>query len=271
MLIGDVYEPSARHPALKNLLNGLAPVHVSRYPVEVVHLNYDCLMFRDTRLRDHKPVSNFLLAKLFVDSETRITITSERIENNKFNKHNPDYRTRTTNDIAKMRKWLRELTQPFNHVEVANITLGSMRKAFSVWADHYQSVWRDAYTHINTLDVLKDLVNYVGGAQPYSTGKLAQYATQEFRLQVLEHERRQKCVPPKINMCINPDNEVWLTYMRAGQVSDYAVDDTQVLPSTEQVPASLKEKFSMLKMVDDGTYIDNIGVRLSCNNFWIHE
>jgi hypothetical protein len=59
--------------------------------------------------------------------------------------------------------------------------------------------------------------------------------------------------------------------MRAGQVSDYAVDDTQVLPSTDQVPASLKEKFSMLKMVDDGTYIDNIGVRLSYNNFWIHE
>jgi len=265
MLIGDVYGPSARHLVLQNLLDGLAPVHVSRYPVEVIHLNYDCLTFRDTRFRDHE------LAKLFVDSEARITITSERIENNKFNKHNPDYRTRTTNDIAKMRKWLRELTQPFNHVEVANITLGSMRKAFSVWADYYQSVWRDAYMHINTLDVLKDIVNYLGGAQPYSTGKLAQYANQEFRLQVLEHERRQKCVPPKINMCINPDNEVWVTYMRTGQVSDYAVGDTQVLPSTDQVPASLKEKYSMLKLVDDGTYIDNIGVRLSYNNFWIHE
>jgi hypothetical protein len=266
MLTGDVYGPSTRHLVLQNLIDGLAPVHVSRYPVEVVALDYDRLMFRDSRFRDH------MLAKLFVDStDGRVTVDSERIENHKFNKHNPDFHTRTTNDMAKMRKWLRELTQPFNHVEVANITLGSMRKAFSVWADHYQSVWRDAYMHINTLDVLKDLVNYIGGAQPYSTGKLAQYATQEFRLQVLEHERRQKCVPPKINMCINPDNEVWLTYMRAGQVSDYAVDDTQVLPSTDQVPVSLKEKFSMLKMVDDGTYIDNIGVRLSYNNFWIHE
>jgi hypothetical protein len=146
-----------------------------------------------------------------------------------------------------------------------------MRKAFAQWADAYQSVWRDAYMHINTLDVLKDLVNYLGGAAPYSTGRLANYATQEFRLQVLEHERRQKCETPKINMCVNPDGEVWVTHMRAGQISDYTVHNKDVFPSTEYVPGNIKEKFSMLKLVDDGTYLDNIGVRLSYNNFWIYE
>lgn len=266
MLIGDVYGKNPRHPTLQGLLDGLAPAHVSRYPVEVVSLDYDRLMFRDTRFRDQ------MLAKLFVDStDGKVTIDSERIANNKFNKHNPDYTTRTTNDLAKMRKWLREYTQPFNHAEVANITLGDMRKAFATWADAYQSVWRDAYMHINTLDVLKDLVNYLGGAAPYSTGRLANYATQEFRLQVLEHERRQKCETPKINMCVNPDGEVWVTYMRAGQISDYTVHNKDVFPSTEHVPGNIKEKFSMLKLVDDGTYLDNIGVRLSYNNFWIYE
>ena len=266
MLIGDVYGKNPRHPTLQGLLDGLAPAHVSRYPVEVVSLDYDRLMFRDTRFRDQ------MLAKLFVDStDGKVTIDSESIANNKFNKHNPDYNTRTTNDLAKMRKWLREYTQPFNHAEVANITLGDMRKAFATWADAYQSVWRDAYMHINTSDVIKDMVTYLGGAAPYSTGRLANYATQEFRLQVLEHERRQKSETPKVNMCINPDGEVWVTYMRAGQISDYTVHSKDVFPSTEYIPGNIKEKFSMLKLVDDGTYIDNIGVRLSYNNFWLYE
>lgn len=269
MLIGDVNPNrgglTARHVTLQTLVDTLALTHVSRYPIEVLSFDHTSLAFRDTRFRDP------MLAKLSIDSEARITIDSERITNGKFNQHNSDYHTRTTNDIAKMRKWLKEYVQPYTPAEVANLGFGPMKVKFTQWADHFQPAWREAYMNVNTLDVLKDIVHYVGGGQPYTTGKLAKYATPEFRLQILEHERRQKCEAPRVNVFINPDGVPWMTALILETRGAHRISSSQVLDSIDALPASEREKYSMLKMVDDGTYVENVGVRISYNNFWIHE
>lgn len=270
MLIGDVNPNkdgvTVRHMTLQALVDTLALTHVSRYPIEVVSIDCDRLLFRDTRFRGH-PV-----AKLFIDYTTnRITIDCDRIENNKFNQHNPDYSTRTTNDLAKMRKWLKEYVQPYSPAEVARFSFGDMKAKFAAWADHYNNTFRDSYLNISTTDVIKDIINYLGGGQPYTTGKLAQYATQEFRLQILENERRRKCESPKIHLFINPDGVMWLTGTEIGQFSECTISGAQVLDSVDMLPGTVKEKYSMLKLVDDGTYLETVGVRLHHNNFWLHE
>lgn len=270
MLIGDVYANKngvvQRHITLQGLIDGLAPAHTSRYPITVESNSNTFITFRDSRF----PKDALVILRLD-DSDGRVTIDCSRIANNKFRESSSEYTTRTTSDLAKMRKWLREYVQPYSPAEIVQLTFGTMKVKFAEWADHYSSTYREAYMNVNTMDVIQDLVAYLGGGRPYSTGRLARFATQEFREQMVEHERRRKSESPKINLFMNPDGICWMSTIEVGQFTGCSITNSQVIDSADGLPIPVKEKYSMLKLVDNDTYIENVGVRLSHNNFWLYE
>lgn len=270
MLIGDVNPnvggQSERHATLQMLLDTLALTHVSRYPVEVVSVTFDSVLLRDSRF------PKVALLRLSLDESTgKITVYSDRISNYKFKETSPEFRTRTTNDVAKVRKWLKEYTQPFTPAEVAKLSSGQCRDEFSSWASEFNEAWRMAYASINRTDIMEDIIRYLGGAQPYSTGTLAGIATSEFRTKMLERNRRQNVPHPPVNLFINSDGVCWLTFVENVQYSTCVPKDTKITDSIDALPLPVREKYSMLKLVEDSTYVESVGLRLSHNNFWLHE
>lgn len=270
MLIGDVNPnvggQSERHATLQMLLDTLALTHVSRYPVEVVSVTFDSVMLRDSRF------PKVALLRLSLDESTgKITIQSERISNYKFKETSPEFRTRTTNDLAKVRKWLKEYTQPFTPAEVAKLSSGQCRDEFFSWASEFNEAWRAAWASVNRIDVMEDIIRYLGGAQPYSTGTLAGIATPEFRTKMLERDRRQNVPQPPVNLFINSDGVCWLTFVENIKHSTCTPKDTKIADSVDALPLAVREKYSMLKLVEDSTYVESVGLRLSHNNFWLHE
>lgn len=269
MLIGDVSNKGAtfsRDPNLQSLIDTLALTHVSRYPIQVEAFSYDAVIFKDARFRGDR------LLRLSIDSANKkMTIDCQRIANNKYNSNSAEYTTRTTNDLAKMRKWLKEYVQPYDHSEAVQLNYSPMYKVFSAWVEELYDTWREAYSAVNSTEVIADMLNYLGGGQPYSTGRLAAFATQEFCVKVTEYNRRKTCPQPNINLFVNPDGAIWVANTQMARFSGCSISSAQVLDSANALADNLKEKYSMLKMVDDNTLVDGVGVRVSHNNFWVHE
>ena len=145
---------------LRTLLAELRPVHISRFPIDVV-VGGDGhqIKFMDSRFpNDHFRFKNggaseAQVAVLWLDGYDKdnkrvYKIYSRLIQNNRYSTYNDDYRTRSTNDLRKMAKYLKECIKPFTAMEIAVNTLQIANGRFSDWQETPRNEW---YNVLRTL------------------------------------------------------------------------------------------------------------------------
>jgi len=254
-------------PQFKYLVNEFRRVQVSRFPIEVVVSNEGMVIgFVDSRFpTDRFNVSN-MLAMLYVESNTNekptITIESRLINNEKFASHNDKYRTKSTHDIKKMFKYMKEYIKPFSGQEVAQKSYRGVQYEFEQWQT--KSAWgvREALRELDWNDWMEGIGRLQAlGIEPPTKkfAELARTAIPQFE----EMKRRNAMEEPNYHIAINPDDSVVVTIMRGDDKG------SSIKESLDACPLFIQQNIGMLKMVNDNERIPEVGTKVNATQFWI--
>jgi hypothetical protein len=252
-------------PQFKHLINEFRRVQVSRFPIEVVVGNGDIIGFVDSRFpTDRFNVSN-MLAMLYVKDvceKPTLTIESRLISNEKFARHNDDYRTRSTHDVKKMFKYMKEYIKPFSGQEIAQRSYRGVQHEFEQW--QIKPAWgvREALRELDHNDWMEGIVKLQAlGIEP-PTEKFAEISKIGIP-QFQEMKRREAMEEPNYNIHLNPDDSVVVTIMRGNDKG------SSVKESLDACPMFIQQAVGMLKMMDDRERIPEIGTKVTSKEFWV--
>ena len=261
-----VLKNEVEFPQLKHLINEFRRVQVSRFPIEVVAItDGNTLGFVDSRFpTDRFNVSN-MLAMLYVESEGEkptLTIESRLIKNDKYATHNDKYRTRSTHDIKKMFKYMKEYIKPFSGQEVAQKSYRGVQHDFEQWQT--KSAWdvREALRELDWNDWMEGIGRLQAlGIEPPTKkfAELARTAIPHFE----EMKRRNAMEEPNYHIHLNPDDSVVVTIMRGEDKGSLTKE------SLDACPLFIQQAVGMLRMVDDRERVPEVGTRVSPKEFWI--
>jgi len=253
-------------PQFKHLINEFRRVQVSRFPIDVVVEKSGMLIgFVDSRFpTDRFNVSN-MLAMLYVENaeeKPTITIESRLINNEKFACHNDKFRTRSTHDLKKMFKYMKEYIKPFSGQEIAQKSYRGVQHEFEQWQMKPSWGVREAIRDLDHNDWMEGIVKLQAlGIEP-PTEKFAEIVRIGIP-QFEEMKRREAMQEPNYNIHINPDDSVVVTIMRGDDKS------SSIKESMDACPMFIQQAVGMLKMMDDRERIPEIGTKVSSKEFWI--
>lgn len=259
MLIGQITDTN-RNAVLQQLVSQLSRTHRSRYPVRVASGDSQTVNFYDLRLPNEK------VGTLSKQNGNDLLIESPFIENNKYSHGNSMYHTRKTTDLAKMRKWLMEYILCIPAEMIPGCTDGEAEVVFTRWRDEHKDAYYQAYRKIDGRDVLESMIAYKKGGAPYSTPDLAAILNSNFIEGMEEHTRRNKLKYPPRNIFINPDGPTQVA-VKEKSYGPYVI--TQHL-SFEALDEDTRGKCAMLKLAENKSYVQDVGVKISANNFWVY-
>ena len=253
-------------PQLKQLVNEFRRVQVSRFPIEVVTDDGSGMMvgFVDSRFpTDRFNVSN-MLAMLYVESlgeKPNIVIESRLIENEKFARHNDKFRTRSTHDLKKMFKYMKEYIKPFSGQEVAQKSYRAMQNEFDNWRRKPNWAVKEALNQLGPKDWMEGIgkLQELGVLPTDMFAELAKTAIPHFD----EMKRRDAMEEPNYHINLNPDDSVVVTIMRGEEKG------SSVKESMDACPMFIQQAVGMLKMMDDRERIPEIGTKVSSKEFWV--
>jgi hypothetical protein len=253
-------------PQLKHLVNEFRRVQVSRFPIEVVVEGDGTLVgFVDSRFpTDRFNVSN-MLAMLYVENtgeKPTLIIESRLIKNDKYAVHNDKYRTRSTHDVKKMFKYMKEYIKPFSGQEIAQKSYRGVQHQFEQW--QMKPTWgvREALNELDRNDWMEGIVKLqaLGIESPTEKfAELAKTAIPHFE----EAKRREAMEEPNYHIHLNPDDSVVLTIMRGEEKGSSTKE------SLDACPMFIQQAIGMLKMMDDQSHIPEVGTKINVKEFWI--
>jgi hypothetical protein len=253
-------------PQFKHLVNEFRRVQVSRFPIEVVAINDgNTLGFVDSRFpTDRFNVTN-MLAMLYVEypqEKPTITIESRLINNEKFARHNDKFRTRSTHDLKKMFKYMKEYIKPFSGQEIAQKSYRGVEYEFEQWQTKPAWGVKEALNQLRTEDWMEGIVKLQAlGIEPPTEkfAELVKTAIPQFE----EMKRRKAMEEPNYNIHLNPDDSVVVTIMRGEDKG------SSVKESLDACPMFIQQALGMLRMMDDRSRIPEVGTKVSSKEFWI--
>lgn len=261
-----VIKDEIEFPQFKHLVNEFRRVQVSRFPIEVVAINDgNTLGFVDSRFPTTRFNVSNMLAMLYVEypqEKPTITIESRLIKNDKYATHNDKYRTRSTHDIKKMFKYMKEYIKPFSGQEIAQKSYRGVQHEFEQWQT--KSAWgvREALRELDHNDWMEGIVKLQAlGIEP-PTEKFAQLvktAIPHFE----EMKRRNAMEEPNYHIHLNPDDSVVVTIMRGEEKGSMTKE------SLDACPMFIQQSLGMLKMMDERSRIPEVGTKVSNTEFWI--
>ena len=253
-------------PQFKHLVNEFRRVQVSRFPIEVVAINDgNTIGFVDSRFpTDRFNVSN-MLAMLYVESNTEekptITIESRLINNEKFARHNDKFRTRSTHDLKKMFKYMKEYIKPFSGQEIAQKSYRGVEHEFAQW--QRKPAWgvKEALNQLEPKDFMEGIVKLqeLGVLPTDKFAELAKTAIPHFE----EMKRRDAVEEPNYHIHLNPDDSVVVTIMRGEEKGSSTKE------SLDACPMFIQQAVGMLRIMDERSRIPEIGTKVTSKEFWV--
>ena len=259
MLNGQI-EDTDRNSTLNMLIRELKRTHVTRHPMRVSSENTCLVHIYDERCPTEPVV------ELGTDGYGKFTVTSPYIRNEKYRTANPDYHTRKTTDLAKVRRWLKEYTKPYEVTAITDVTLGIRGDIFQRWKVEFYEVVRNTTRHIDQEAIIEDVLNYARTGVPYQSPKFAPFLNGEFIKQVEENEKRFKTKEPCMHVLLERDGIAHL-HLKERRYTDAIHNFTGHIDTLDP---HYRSKIAMLKIVDVKTFIPDVGVRLDTHNFWVY-
>lgn len=257
---------------LKQVVVDLRRTHVSRFPIDVVAGGdgYQ-VKFMDSRFpndhfrfKDNKVDASVAFAwreGYDKDMKPIYKVYSRLIQNDRYSAYNDDYNTRTTSDVRKLAKILRECVKPFSALEITARTAPFAREAFDHWKEtpqrEYQQALRNMYAE-EWMDIFNKL--FAQGIAPVTPKHEAIY--QNAIPAYIEHQERKNKFSQRIHVFINPDATVQVTKMHTEK-------ETHLYDSFESVPEDIRQQVAMLQISETKQYVGNVGVKMSDTEFWV--
>jgi hypothetical protein len=261
-----VLKDEVNFPQFKHLVNEFRRVQVSRFPIEVVVESGGMIIgFVDSRFPTTRFNVSNMLAMLYVESveeKPTITIESRLIKNDKYAVHNDKYRTRSTHDIKKMFKYMKEYIKPFSGQEIAQRSYRGVEHEFEQWQRKPYSAVKEALNQLGSKDFMEGIVKLQAlGIEPPTDkfAELTKTAIPHFE----EMKRREQMEQPNYHIHLNPDDSVVVTIMRGEKKGSMTKE------SLDACPMFIQQNVGMLKMMDERNRIPEVGTKVSNTEFWI--
>lgn len=242
------------------LLADFRRVQISRFPVVVQAINSENMSFFDSRFPSQ---TNSSLGSVYMDGD-KFIVESRLIQNEKYNTHNAEFRTRKTQDLKKVFKYMREYIKPYSSQEIAYRTIGRAREAFDDHKEKYVSDVRKLYA-ISADTLHTELMHMkMLGYEPKTDGfKKALDAG----LPVMEENKRlQKMEFPRVHVYFAPDESVTVAVLAKHLNMEIGATTYE---SLETSPTFIQQQVGMLRMMDKNTHVPDVGYKSSDKEFWI--
>jgi hypothetical protein len=253
-------------PAYKWLVSEFRRGQVSRFPIDLIVNDGGIMLgFVDSRFPTDRFSVDKMLAMIYVKEDGEnptLTLESRLIQNNKYSMHNDDYHTKSTKDLQKMLKFMKEYIKPYSGQEIAQKTYRSVEQDWETWRNKPWRNLRNAMSELDTDDYIKEFLALAQiGIEPQ---------TKEFREAMsivipesIESKRRKSKPFDAVHIHINPDESICLTIMKGEEKG------SKIVESVDECPQYVQQALAMLKMVDDNTHIPEVGKRNNEKDFWV--
>lgn len=253
-------------PAFKWLVSEFRRGQVSRFPVEVITNDGGMMIgFIDSRFPTDRFNVEKMIAIIYVKDngeEPVLTLESRLIQNDKFSIHNSDYHTKSTKDLKKMLKFMKEYIKPFSGQEIAQKTYRGAEQNFDEWRRGAWRNLREALSELNHEDYVAEFEALAQMGITPQTNKFRE-AMSVVIPESAENKRRTNMKFDAVHIFINPDDSVCVTIMQGENKG------SKIVESIEECPQYIQQGIAMLKMVDDNTHIPEVGKRVNGKDFWV--
>jgi L-fucose mutarotase/ribose pyranase (RbsD/FucU family) len=262
------------HPELEQLLVDFRRVQVSRFPIDtMVNKTGEMVAFVDSRYPTDAFARNKNLALLYFDgydkTQTKkiFTVESRLIQNDRYSPRGSEYFTKSSSDVRKVAKMLRDYVKPYTGLEVAQNTLRTAELNFQTWRDKPMLASRDTMSELYREDLLDIFTALKALGVPAVNDKM-QKVYNEALPAYLEGVERKDNKFAGVHISFNPDDSVVVTCMR-DDVDKGINKGAITYESLETCPAFVQQQVSMLRIMENDSYLPNVGTRISDKTFWI--
>jgi hypothetical protein len=258
-----------RYQQMQDLVVEFRKHQVSRFPIEVIPSDSGhSIGFIDSRFPTDRWNANNMLAMLHIKDDGEnptLTIESRLIENDKFAQYNDEYHTRSTKDMKKMLKFMKDYIKPWTAHEVASKTKRSMEDKLSSWQAQPSRTLREFNYKLNDFELVRSFMKLKDmGVAPVDDTMKAMY--ESVIPNYLDHQARQeKKFTDYCHAFINPDESVFIS--KVGIDAGRTV--AKLFNSADEIPPEVQQNIAMLRMVDSGTFMPNVGMKATDREFWV--
>jgi hypothetical protein len=241
---------------------------VSRFPIEVIPNDAGFAVgFIDSRFPTDRWSATNMLAMLYVKEQGEnptLTIESRLIENDKYAQYNDDYHTKSTKDMKKMLKFMKDFIKPWSAHEVASKTKTKAEEKFKEWQREPYRKLRTATNALDSTDFLKMFVKLKElGVAPVNADMKMLYesALPEY----LDYQGREGKKFANTHAFINPDESVFIS--NVGIDSGRTV--AKLFNSIDEMPINVQQNLAMLRMMENDVLVADVGHKISEREFWV--
>ena len=242
---------------------------VSRFPISVIpNSEGDGVAFIDSRFPTDRWNTSNMVAMMYVKElgeNPTLTIESRLIENDKYAQYNDDYHTKSTKDMKKMLKFMKDYIKPFTAHEIANKSKRMAEDRLSSWKAQPTRELREFNHNLDDFQLLKSFMALKDrGIAPVDDTMKAMY---EVAIpSYLEHvERQAKNFTDYCHAFINPDESIFIS--KVGIDAGRTV--AKLFNSVDEMPPEVQQNIAMIRIVEEGSFVPNLGVKLSDREFWV--
>jgi hypothetical protein len=255
--------------ALTSLVKEFRRVQVSRFPIDVRYSpNTGAIVFVDSRFpsdsTNYHKIVGLLFERLDDKGKNIYDITSRLISNSKFNPGKAEHHTKTTNDVKKAVKFMRDYLKPYSQIELAARSRGYVEASFNEQKMEIRSAFFDV-CQIGVEALIKEVIRLKAiGVKP-QTEKFEKLYNEGIDKYEEYLESKQK----KFNQAhvfINPDESVLFTLVE----NEGAKPTTASYESLTECPDWVQQGVAMLRMLEaDKKAIKGLGTRWGDRDFWV--
>ena len=241
---------------------------VSRFPIEVIPNDAGFAVgFIDSRFPTDRWNATNMLAMLYVKEQGEnptLTIESRLIENDKYAQYNDDYHTKSTKDMKKMLKFMKDYIKPWSAHEVASKTKTKAEEKFKDWQREPYRKLRAATNALDSTDYLKMFVKLKElGVVPVNADMKMLYesALPEY----LDYQGREGKKFANTHAFINPDESVFISSVGIDSGRTVA----KLFNSIDEMPMNVQQNLAMLRMMENDVLVADVGHKISEREFWV--
>ena len=253
-------------PKLRQLVVELNRTHVSRFPIlvenreDVPHV----VKFVDSRFPKNAYMLESCIAML--SYENKFVIESRKIQNEKYRPNHDGYYSNTTSDPKKMLKLLKQYIKPRSVVDIAGSSNYTLSRNQEIWVNEPRDDFIMLVGSVSSEDVAAEITLLKTAGVEFHTDKFKKIATQGLELQA-EANRRKALPGLRKHVFINPDGTVDVNRI----VDPNKPPEGGTYYTFEEVPETIQQAVAMLRMVDNGVFVPEVGMRVSGREFWVLE
>jgi len=262
------------HVELEQLLTDFRRVQVSRFPIDVmVNTTGQTIAFNDSRYPTDAFHKSKCLALLYFDGHDKktskkiFTVESRLIQNDRYSPRSSEYYTKSSSDVKKVAKMLRDYVKPYTGLEVAQNTLRSAELNFQNWRDKPAVDSSDAVSHLYREDLLEIFNSLKSLGVPAVNHKMQKVYDVALPAYLVALERKGNKFAG-VHISFNPDDSVVVTCMRDDEATSISKGSI-TYEGLEACPAFVQQQVSMLRIMEDNSYLPNVGTRINDKTFWI--